>query len=397
MPVSLLASLVLATAAPLPQGQSSHDHKIARHYGPVRSVSLDLATGAVTRRPAVLRRAVSTVVDFTNIDLGGFVGVDSGAGACEWIDAAVKGFHGNASDLMNNVVFAYCSSAKDPASGGPGGEAHLGFYEGYTVGGPASTSVGLFHFTGLPANTSSSSFWGGFRCYYIDVQFANLVAFADGSIGYSWLFTDVGTTGVFAATFPFLSCVQSCTGWGPDGQGMVNLIDRYCPPGNLHDTFYFGTYDIAYHTSISMEIREVGDLEANATSWNGNGVNQDVLQGGALVVGGDWGPSVTLGDSHGSGGPLSLNVRQACASGAIASSPLGGRQVQVLTQGALALRLVGTHDGTTGTFPTFRVPPLLDLVGQPWAAQALVVGGGFADCSTARCGLVGTVDADPDP
>jgi hypothetical protein len=345
MPVSLLASLVLATAAPLPQGQSSHDHKIARHYGPVRSVSLDLATGAVTRRPAVLRRAVSTVVDFTNIDLGGFVGVDSGAGACEWIDAAVKGFHGNASDLMNNVVFAYCSSAKDPASGGPGGEAHLGFYEGYTVGGPASTSVGLFHFTGLPANTSSSSFWGGFRCYYIDVQFANLVAFADGSIGYSWLFTDVGTTGVFAATFPFLSCVQSCTGWGPDGQGMVNLIDRYC----------------------------------------------------ALVVGGDWGPSVTLGDSHGSGGPLSLNVRQACASGAIASSPLGGRQVQVLTQGALALRLVGTHDGTTGTFPTFRVPPLLDLVGQPWAAQALVVGGGFADCSTARCGLVGTVDADPDP
>src|SRR5262249_44724771 len=90
-----------------------------------------------------------------------------------------------------------CSSKLSPGSGGPGGAMTLGFYGGYTRGGgptgaPNGTPVAVFTLTGLPGNSASSSFFGGFTCYFAEVQFISLVSFRDGNIGYSWRFTDVG-------------------------------------------------------------------------------------------------------------------------------------------------------------------------------------------------------------
>jgi hypothetical protein len=391
------AALTLFGASASAQSQSSK--VFARCNKPLKSVSLDLATGTITKGPAVNDRAGSTIVDFANNDLGGFVGVDTGSGACAWIDSASKGFAGNGSDLMDRVVFAYCSSAQGVPSGGPGGAATLGFYEGYTVGGgAASTNVGTFGLTGLPANTASSSFFGGFTCYFIQLTFANLVPFADGAIGYSWQFDDVGTTGTLAATFPFLSCVQSCTGPGVDAQGMTDLVDQYCPPGSLLSTFSFGTYPTGgYFTSISMDVRESTDSESVATSWNSEAINVDTLTSNAITVGGTWTTGVTINHPHGASGALAMKVRGSCYNGPNATSPVGGRPVELLTQGGIALALSGSHNGSSGSFPAFAVPAVQAYCGLGWACQATILGGGFADLSSARCGTVGNIDLVPDP
>lgn len=42
-----------------------------------------------------------------------------------------------------------------------------------------------------------------------------------GARSQAW-FLDMGVPGVLAQTFPFLSCVRSCTGLGPDGEFMVD-------------------------------------------------------------------------------------------------------------------------------------------------------------------------------
>ena len=102
---------------------------------------LDLATGTVTRGPAVNQRVGTTVSDFPNVDLGGFIGADTGGGFCEWFDAGVKGFNGNACDLMNNFIFAYCCATLAVESGGVGGTTNLGFYEGYVTGGGTTTAA----------------------------------------------------------------------------------------------------------------------------------------------------------------------------------------------------------------------------------------------------------------
>lgn len=392
--LSLLAPLLL----PLPPQTSPAAH-LRRYDGSLRAITLDLDTGTLAHGPRPSSRAATTVAEFRNLDLAGFVGVDSGGGACQWICGGVKGAS-NASDLMSEIVFAYCSGALTPRSGGPGGSVQLGFYEGYTVGGPApTTSVLLLNLTGLPGRTGSCTFFGApFRCFYLTVTFSDLVAFADGAIGYSWTFLDFAdcTGAPLAATFPFLACVQSCSGLGPDGQGMVDRIDKYCPPGTLVSSFSFGTTASgSYFSSMTMEIREAGDLVATATSWNGAGVNADALSSDAIVVGRPWTATVTIQDDHGPGpAPMSLRVRSGCVDGTTAASPIGGRPVQLLIQGALALQITGSHGplGTTATFPAVQVPGSPDLVGVPWAAQAVVLGGGFADLTSARCGVVGTVD-----
>jgi hypothetical protein len=283
-------------------------------------------------RPCAIARA-TTIADFNNLDLAGFVATDTGGGTCEWIDAATKGFAGNASDLVTNLTFAYCSVVLDPASGGPGGSVLLGFYEGYTVGGPApTTSVALFNLTGLPGNTGSSSytaltqFTGSVLCYWFDLDLATSLSFADGPIGYSWRFVDVGTTNVLAGTFPYLSCVQSCLSSGPDAQGMVDLLDQYSPPGTLRSTFSFGSFPsggFQFFTSISMKIGELVQTEAVATGWNGQGINTDVLSTGAIVMGGSWEAAIALGHAHGASGPTSLRVRTACINGPNLTSPTG--------------------------------------------------------------------------
>ena len=47
--------------------------------------------------------------------------------------------------------------------------------------------------------------------------------------------------------------------------------------------------------------------------------------------------------------------------------------------------------------PDFAVPCDSALVGLPWAAQGTVVGGRRIDLTTARCGVVGSVDFVADP
>jgi len=383
----------------------SHPGKFLRCNRPLRSASLDLATGMVTRGPAARDRSGTTIADFTNLDVSSFVGVDTGGGACEWIDAGTKGFAGNASELITEIAIAYCSTVADQNSGGVGSAVMLGFYEGYTVGGPApTTAVALMNLTGLPGHTADTSYIAvilgssGQSCYVLEIDLGACISFADGPIGYSWRFMDLGTSSIEAGTYPFLSCVQSCSGMGPDGQGMIDSVDKYCPPGSQPSTFSFGTTPWgSYFTSIAMDIREAADAEAVATSWNGEGINSDVLSAGAIVLGSGWENAITLGHAHGGSGPTNIKVRTSCVNGPNLTSPTG-HPFELLTAGPLSLLRTDSHNGTVADYePDFPVPHDLSLVGLPWAAQGTVVGGGRADLTTARCGVVGSIDAIADP
>src|SRR5262245_22873584 len=118
----ILAGAALVSLAATISAQSS-GKVFARYTKPLRSITLDMETGTVTRGPRVVDRKGNTVVDFNNLDLSGFVGVDTGNGFCRWIDAAVKGTGAGLtagtntnSDLMSSIVFAYCSSKLTPGS-----------------------------------------------------------------------------------------------------------------------------------------------------------------------------------------------------------------------------------------------------------------------------------------
>ena len=397
----ILAGAALAMFGASASAQSHQSGKVfARYNKPLKSATLDLATGTITRGPAVNNRAGTTVVDFNNNDLGGFVGVDTGNGFCEWFEAGVKGQIPNASDLMNDVVFAFCSSALYVGSGGPGGSVKLGFYEGYTTfGGAPTTAVAVFTLAGLPANSASSSFFGGFNCYFIRVIFNPLVAFADGPIGYSWKFLDVGTDGVLAATWPFLSCVVSCSGaiLQVDGQGMEDAIDEYCPPGTLRATFTFGTTSGSF-TSMSMDIREVQDTLCSHTLYNATSTpNPDIISttyptappGHRIGEGFTW--NLARGTPSGAGS-WTMNVRPnrvPLANGVQGPPPLpNGAGGRILISGPLLGSFAGTHNGTTGAIAG-AIPASIGLVNVHFAAQATVLGGGVKVSS----GIEGTIGA----
>jgi len=389
--------LVLGAAA---SAQTARGKIYGRYNKPLEPINLDLRTGTITRGPRVNQRAASTTSEFPNLDLGGFTGIDTGGGTCEWFDAGSKGIAGNRSDLMNNVVFAYCSAMLTPASGGPGASARLGFYEGYTQGGKTpGTSVGVFTLTGLPANSASSSYYGGWKCFLINVKFANLVSFADGPIGYSWKIIDVGSDGTLTGTWPKMACAQSYSSSGPDSLGMRDVIDVYCPPGNLLSSFSFGTTPVGSHfTSMAMDIREATDVAPTLTPFNGENFNQDVLTVTNAVVGRDWSATVTIpgaGAGHGHGpngvvilraGKIALNTP---AGGPNVASPLGQRMTELLI-GSSFLTITSPHDGSVAHMGPVRIPQRFGLVGRHYAAQATVIGGGFGDLSTAVEGVVGS-------
>jgi len=351
----------------------------------MRTHVLDLATGTLSRGASVSNRSANTVVDFYNNDLSGFVGVDSGNGFCEWFDADIKGFAGNQSDLMSEIVFAYCSAKLSASSGGPGGSVRLGFYEGYTWGGgAATTAVAAFTLTGLPANTASSSFFNGYRCFFVQVEFATLIPFADGPIGYSWRFLDLGTTGIFAGTWPFLACRTSCSATLPP---TIDVIDRYCPPGTLVSSFTFGTTSGNY-SSMSMEIREAADLAATITPYNSTTApNSDLLSASLSIIGRDWTFFLTRSPASAAGTfVVSLRPNRIALPGGVpAPSPVQGR---LLVSGPVVGQFSGTHDGLTGTV-TVPVPAQLGYLCQHFAAQAVVVGGGV-ELSSAVEGTSGT-------
>jgi hypothetical protein len=397
----ILAGAALALFGASASAQSQSGKVFARYNKPLKSATLDLATGTITRGPAVNNRTATTVVDFNNNDLGGFVGVDTGAGFCEWFDAGVKGQVPNNSDLMNDVVFAYCSAMLTPGSGGVGGSVKLGFYEGYTTfGGAPTTGVAKFTLTGLPGNSASSSFFGGFNCFFIRVFFGTLVNFADGPIGYSWKFLDTGTDGTLAGTWPFLSCVVSCSGavLQVDGQGMTDAIDEYCPPGTLRATFTFGTTSGSF-TSMSMDVREVQDTAATNVNYNASTQpNPDTLSATFAKIGQNWSATV-VGHSTFGGATRNLTAatllvrtnRVPIPNGVQGPSPLpvgaGGR---ILISGALlnTLSMAGISATTRGV--TSAIPASFNLTCVHFACQATCVGTGGAKVSSANEGTTGT-------
>lgn len=391
----LLVATLLSSLGAAQIGKSAKTYR--RYSGPLKSIRIDAATGTITRGPSVRNRAPSTIADFTNVDLGGFVGADTGNGFCEWVDAGKKGYLNNRSDLANTFVFAYCSAMLAPGSGGPGGSVKIGFYEGYAPGGTApSTLVAAQTLTGLPGNTSSSSFFGGFRCYFAEACFlfeCRLLSFSDGPIAYSWQFLDVGADGVLAGTWPFLSCVMSCSGTlfgNTDGQGMTDVLDEYCPPGVLRSSFSFGTTSGTF-TSMAMEIREVRDLRASHTSYNASVTpNSDTLElVDPIVVDVPARPFLLKLRRNPRSNPglftVYLRAMPHPASNGV-STPFG----QYLLAGPQLGTLRGVHDGDTGLVST-SVPAFLQNVGLTFAMQALSTAPGSQPrYSSAEKGNIGT-------
>jgi hypothetical protein len=390
----LLTCLAATALYALPDAQARSTKAFARYGKPLQSVHVDVATGTITRGPRVADRGASTVLDFFNNDLSGFVGVDTGNGFCEWFDAGVKGFNGNASDLVTSITFAYCTAMLAPGSGGPGGSLAIGFYEGYTVGGGSpTTGVAVLTLTGLPGNSASSSFANGFSCFFTAVDFGgNLVAYADGPIGYSWGFLDMGTDGTLAGTFPFLACVVSCSGTflQVDGQGMTDVIDQYCPPGTLRSTFTFGTSSGTF-TSMSLDIREVTDLASTKVHYNATTTpNTDTLTATNPVVGTTWTVTLTRSPVTAAGlFAVELRPNRVAGNG---NPPPAGVEGRLLISGGLLASLPGTHDGTTGSV-NHAIPAQLALVCTHFAAQATAkpASAGFvARLSSAMEGTTGT-------
>ena len=386
---SIRSALVLASLSILAVPTRAQGPKLVPVEPPRRTLELDLATGTVRRAPAVCEKSSGTTIDFYNMDLAGFSGIDTGGQFVEWFDAGTKGFAGNTSDLMSNITFAYCSSAITPGSGGPGAIVRLSFYEGYTTGGGTpTTNVFVLTIPGLPASDGT----GALRCTTLRADLGELVPFADGPIGYAWRFMDQDAMNpILAATGPYLACVQSCSGAGPDGQGMVNQIDVWAPLGTLRSSLSLGTVVTA--TSMALAIAEATDLVGTVAPYVGDGINADVLSSGGagLVLGHFWTASVTIGHPHGTSGTMSLSARASTVNGPNFNSPIGGRLTEVLISGELFFSLTAGHNGTSGTFSSQYVPLDLALVNRTWAAQASVVGGGFADLSLALQGVIGSI------
>ena len=366
-------------------GGAPTKQKLMRRYEKALTpVHLDLETGTITRgsRPGGQKNA-TTCVSFNNNDLAGFVGVDTGSCACEWVDFGTKS--ACKSSFVSSFTFAYCSAATDTLSGGSGGAATISFRTGYSknpgIGGaPGGTEIGRFSLTGLPANTSCSSFFGGFRCFFITVSFGSTpLCMPDGDIGWGFKFDDLGTDGSLSKTFPFLSCVASCSGFGPDGQNMTNCVDQYCPPGTLLSSFSFGTISNTTWTSFSMAINEVVPVCHQQNYCIGNSpCLLGGVQNGGLVhplgytlwdKAGDEDVSMKIGDNV-ERLALALDCTQATPgirtivfrTGSCRAVPLPTAFGDLWCSGQVIQRFPGVHTSNVVCTPSLVVPKDLDFV-----------------------------------
>jgi len=130
-------------------------------------------------------------------------------------------------------------------------------------------------------------------------------------------------------------------------------------------------------------------VSATAAVYSGDGINADTITPVSAVLGSSWSAPLTLGHPHGTGGPLALMVRRVAINGPNFASPIGGRPAEVLTGGPLLFTLRGSHDGASGDVPPQSIPDSFSLVSAPWAAQYVVLGGGFGDLSQAVIGTIG--------
>ena len=130
-------------------------------------------------------------------------------------------------------------------------------------------------------------------------------------------------------------------------------------------------------------------VSATTALYSGDGINADVITPVSAVLGSSWSAPLTLGHPHGTGGPLALMVRKVAINGPNFASPVGGRPTEVLIGGPLLFALRGSHDGASGDVPPQSIPDQFSLVGAAWAAQYVVLGGGFGDLSQAVIGTIG--------
>ncbi len=371
-------SLLLFVGSSFAQGAQSK--KLARVGNKtMETASLDLATGVITRGPRLHSKSAgptATATTVNNIDFAGFIGVDSGLGSgtgpCEWFSSVQKGTgnSGGASTYLSSFIFAYCSVAKSTNSGGPGATVTMNFWDGFVNGsgataGALGTNIAAVTVTGLPANTGLGSFLlGGFVNCVAGAFIIGLgggtapTVVPDTNIAVSFRFDDLGSQGVLGATATFLSCVASCSGFGIDGQGMVDLIDDYCA-GTFLTSFSFLTAGFGQSfTSVSFDLRELCAIDASDSLVldNGLGINTQAMDvpdapelGGTFALSADCtgfpsalaffriafapGPAVVLG---GTKGELLVNLTPGV--GIDAAMPHGGG-VATLPLGALPLDL----------------------------------------------------------
>lgn len=410
----LFAGAALALFGATVSAQSGKVHK--GYNKATRSATIDLASGTITRGPAVNNRGATTVQDFNNGDTAALA-IDTGGGFCEWYSVGTKGYNNNQSDLMANIRFVYCSSAGDVFSGGSGGTTKLGFYEGYALGGPLPTpaqTVAAFTLTGLPANTSSACFipWlaSTSGCWAIVLTFGTQVCFADGPIAYSWKFVDMDTCGPWSHTMPAFSCVTSCStnplvgaypagAAAPDGQGMTDFVDQYCPPGVLLSTFTFNSVPgtTPMFTGQNMRIRECSDITGTVAGYNSTTPpNTDLFSSTAAVLGSTW--TATTTRVGGTGGFYNIRIKTGVG------ARLSGNGVKCTTVSlptATGRNMVasppdatfgpGAIVGTVGVFSSL-IPCDPSLLGVYWAGQSLVgAGATLRRCTSAVEGTVGSL------
>jgi hypothetical protein len=131
---------------------------------------------------------------------------------------------------------------------------------------------------------------------------------------------------------------------------------------------------------------------ARSVVYAGDGINKDTVEPVNIVLGSTWSAPLTVSPGpahgHGSGGPITLIVRTTAINGPTITSPVGGRLTEKLTSGPVLARISSTHGGANGDIPPQAVPNDPSLLGVAWAAQYIVLGGGFADFSLAVRGVM---------
>lgn len=131
------------------------------------------------------------------------------------------------------------------------------------------------------------------------------------------------------------------------------------------------------------------DGTATGAVFAGDGINADTIAPIAARIGATWSAPLTIGHSHGASGTLVLKIRSSTSNGANVRSPYGGRLTEFLIAGPLIASIPGSHNGASGGIAPLLIPNNSALVGRSWAAQYIVVGGGFVDLSQAVFGIIG--------
>ena len=86
---SIRGPLVVLLALITPLAAQSPGKAFQRMSRPLRSATLDHGTGTITRGPSSRDRGGDTIAVFQNLDVSGFVGVDTGAAGCKWFTAGL--------------------------------------------------------------------------------------------------------------------------------------------------------------------------------------------------------------------------------------------------------------------------------------------------------------------